>query len=186
MTYFDFGPKNLPNLVTLLFRTHICLNTYTVCLPFKNLCRYGETHGAHRQKKVNNWISPTVKHVWNFVIIVQHDFVSVLPLGPIQPLSHSTKELRAQPVRIRVVCTFVCRGSHCVERYKCNKAVMLPILQILITAVAVVRLCTFASQINFQFDSFLIDSQMINSCRNRGHIYGLHGIIPSFNLPLLQ
>ena len=51
---------------------------------------------------MNNWIGPTVKHVWNdtvFAQLILFGFVintTALPLGAIQPSCTSAKELHAE------------------------------------------------------------------------------------------
>ena len=49
---------------------------------------------------MNNWIGPTVKHVWNIAMHMLEFFSlcqkhNSLSLGPIQPESASTKELHS-------------------------------------------------------------------------------------------
>ena len=64
---------------------------------------------------MNNWIGPIVKNVLNYAMRVLHDFVQFVinttayHLGPIQPLSPSTKELHG---RVKMVnLTFSKTGS---------------------------------------------------------------------------
>ena len=57
------------------------------------------------RREMNSWIGPcTVKHVWNDAMHALHYYKhNSLPLGPIEPSSHATKELHAKPVQPKVV-----------------------------------------------------------------------------------
>ena len=55
------------------------------------LSTYDTTHAALQQKEMNNWMGPTVEHLWNIAMHVLHNFFhSSKTLGPSSP---STKEL---------------------------------------------------------------------------------------------
>ena len=58
-------------------------------------------HGPLLYTEMNKWIGKTVKHEWNGATYVPYIFGfchkhNSLPLGPIQPLFPSTKELHVQ------------------------------------------------------------------------------------------
>ena len=72
-------------------------------------CKFRIIHGGLWQKEMNSYIGPTIKLVQNIVTHVMHIFSvcpkhkSFVPIGPIQPLSPSTKELHGKTNHVQVV-----------------------------------------------------------------------------------